>query len=321
MRDKNGVQVGKIKSTLRARRFFLFVVLSFGICSGFAATTKDEVVQIPFTLDADNIFVQVKVGGRGPFTMMLDTDSDPSAVDLPFAKSIDLKLRPVGGDVSGGGTGRPQVYLTKLQAVELGGLAVNQVNALAIDLSAIRSELQKDVQGILGNNFLAGRVVQIDYRKGVLRFYRSSPVPTNANSSRETFPFKFDEDASSIVLEGAAVNGKKILATIDTGSNGSFKLTPAAVESLGLTEVAANGKAANSVGYKGSAQNTSGTLDVISVGSIEIKMPEVVFFGKGSGRDQRPWGLNIGNAFLKNYILTIDYPKKLITLEKPSLER
>jgi predicted aspartyl protease len=303
-----------------AQRFFLFAAIGFGICGGFAAVSKDEVVQIPFTFEDNSIFVQVKIGDKGPFAMMLDTDSDPSVVDLSFAKSIELKLRQVGGNVSGGGTGRPQAYLTKLQAVEVGGFAVKELSALAIDLSAIRGELKKDVQGILGNDFLAGRIVQIDYPKGVLRFYRSSRVPADATSSRVTFPFKFDEDGSSIVLDGVAINGKKILATIDTGSNGSFKLTPAAVETLGLTEVAAKGQAANSVGYKGTAQNTSGTLDLISVGSIEIKSPDVVFFGKGSGRDHRPWGLNIGNAFLKDYVLTIDYPKKLITLEKPLVD-
>jgi hypothetical protein len=43
----------------------------------------------------------------------------------------------------------------------------------------------------------------------------------------------------------------------------------------------------------------------------------VVFWGKGTGRDRRPWGLDIGNAFLKDYIVTIDYLKKRIVLEKP----
>jgi hypothetical protein len=42
----------------------------------------------------------------------------------------------------------------------------------------------------------------------------------------------------------------------------------------------------------------------------------VVFFGKGTGRDKKPWGVNIGNVFLKDFVVTIDYRSKLVTLEK-----
>jgi hypothetical protein len=47
-----------------------------------------------------------------------------------------------------------------------------------------------------------------------------------------------------------------------------------------------------------------------------VDNPPVIFFGKGSGRDKKVWGINIGNEFLKDYVVTIDYRKKLITMEK-----
>lgn len=302
---------------MKIQILFLVVATGLVICTDVARASKDEVVQVPFTLEGNSIFVQVKIGDKGPVAMMLDTDTDPSAIDLSFAKSIGLKLRQVRGDVSGGGTERPAVYLTKIEALQFGDLPVKDLSALAIDLSAIQGELNKDVKGMLGNNFLEGRLLQIDYPKRVLRFYRASPIEANATGSRVTLPFKYYEDAGSMVLEGVSINGKKVLATIDTGSNGTFKLTPAAVEFLGLTEAAKNGKDQTSLGYRGAAHNSIGTVDLISVGSIEIKWPEVVFFGKGSGRDDRPWGLNIGNAFLKDYVVTLDYRKKLVTLERP----
>jgi len=40
------------------------------------------------------------------------------------------------------------------------------------------------------------------------------------------------------------------------------------------------------------------------------------FFAKGTGRDKK-WGINIGNVFLKDFVLTIDYRRKLIALERP----
>jgi len=72
------------------------------------------------------------------------------------------------------------------------------------------------------------------------------------------------------LCDGAMVNGKKVSATIDTGSDGTFKLTPAAVDSLGLTEAARNGTPNASVGYKGITQNTLGRIEEIVIGDIRL---------------------------------------------------
>jgi hypothetical protein len=103
---------------------------------------------------------------------------------------------------------------------------------------------------VLGNNFLTGRIVQIDYPRGVLRFSRSSSALPIARNTQAVFPFRFGDDAD-ILIEGVAINGKETKATLDTGSDGAFALTPAAVEDLGLTKAALSGDAETSIGYKG----------------------------------------------------------------------
>jgi hypothetical protein len=118
-------------------------------------------------------------------------------------------------------------------------------------------------------------------------------------------------------MEGVTINGKNTRATIDTGSDGTFALTPAAVQVLGLTDAVRDGHPDTSEGYKGTAQNTRGRVDRIGLGPIDVASPEVVFWGKGTGRDRRPWELDNGNAFLKDYIVTLDYSKRRITLQKP----
>jgi hypothetical protein len=89
------------------------------------------------------------------------------------------------------------------------------------------------------------------------------------------------------------------------------------VESLGLTEAARNGTPEASVGYMGIAQNTLGRIEDIVVGEVRLHSADVVFFAKGTGRDRKPWAVNIGNGFLRDYIVTVDYPHKLITLQRP----
>jgi hypothetical protein len=293
----------------------LAIVAGLNICSGLAAAPGGD-VDVPFVFEHNEILVRVRIGGHEPVTMMLDTDSDPSSINLSFAQSNDFKLREIHGQVTGGGSERPKVYLTRLEGVELGSLQARDLQAVAIDLSKIQNRLGLQVQGVLGHDFLAGRVLQIDYPAKVLRFYRSSSALPSAKNVQAAFPFRVGEDGD-ILFDGVMINGKKAKATLDTGSDGMFALTPAAVETLGLTDAARQGQPDTSDGYKGTVQSTRGKIDRIGMGSMEVPSPEVVFWAKGAGRDQRPWDLDIGNAFLKDYIVTLDYQRKRITLQKP----
>jgi hypothetical protein len=302
----------------------MVVVLVANLLFGFnlyLTTPRGEnsILQVPFTFDKNEIFVQVQIGGYGPVTMMVDANTDPSTIDLGFARSQNLKLTPVEGEATGGGSEKPQLYLTSIPSVRVGPVESNDLQALAIDLSGMSKALGTDLRGVLGNSFLSGRVVQIDYPKHVIRFYSPSSsyhAPT-ATSRRATFDFKYDEDDGCIIIEGVVVDGKPVRATIDTGSDGTFNLTPQAIELLGLTETARTGQPQASLGYKGKAQNTKGTVNRISIGPFQLRSPEVVFFSAGSGRDHKPWQVSIGNGFLKDFILTIDYPRKQISVEEP----
>jgi hypothetical protein len=254
------------------------------------------------------------MGQKGPYAMLLDTNTNPSVVSLALARSSGLALREVAGDVSGGGTDRPDVYLTKLPRVGLHASPPRDLQAIALDLEQMSSRLGTTIDGVLGHNFLSGNVVEIDYPNRLLRIGKR---PTSSLPVVASLPFRYHDDSSSIVVAGVMVNGHKVSATIDTGSDGTFKLTPAAVDSLGLTEAARSGTPSVSVGYKGTTQNTLGRIEEIVIGDIRQHSVEVVFFAKGTGRDQKPWGVNIGNGFLRDYIVTLDYPRKLITLQRP----
>jgi hypothetical protein len=274
----------------------------------------DAAPQIPFSFEHNEIIVRATIGQKGPYAMLLDTDTNPSVVSLALARSSGLALRKIGGHVGGGGADRPDVYLTKLTAVSLNGSPPKDLQAIAIDLDQMSSRLGTTIDGVLGHDFLSGNVVEIDYPKRLLLIGKR---PTSSMPVVARLPFRYDGDSSSLVIDGVRVNGNKVPATIDTGSDGTFKLTPAAVDSLGLTEAARNGTPDVSVGYNGIAHNTLGHVEEILIGDIRLHPVEVVFFGEGTGRDRKPWGVNIGNGFLRDYIVTVDYSRKLITLQRP----
>ena len=283
----------------------------------FARVRGQQVVEVPFEFVRNEIIVQVKVDGKGPFNMMLDTGTDPSAVDLATAKELGLKLSSAGGPVTGGGTDRNLAYVTKFPLIEVGGLTAKNVWTAAIDLSKVSERLGKPLHGVLGHSLLNGRVVQIDYPNRVVRFYSQSPFPKTAKqentSKRTVLRFRYDDN---VLIDDVFVNGKKVVGNFDTGSSGSFSITPAAVSYLGLEEEVKQAKVSTSVGYNNLYENREGKVSKVTVGAISIDAPTVMFFPKGTGYDKRPWGVNIGNVFLKDFLVTIDYRSKLIILER-----
>jgi predicted aspartyl protease len=250
--------------------------------------------------------------------MMLDTGTDPSAIDLATAKELGLKLAPIGQQGAGGGTSVNLTYETKLLLLEVGSLTAKNIEAVAVDLSKISQRLGRPLHGILGHSLLNSRIVQIDYPKQVVRFYTRSPFPKTTiqpnTSNRSVLPFRY---ADNVLIDGVSVNGKKMVANLDTGSDGTFQLTPAAISYLGLDEEVSKAQVSASVGYNGISQNRKGTISNITIGGISVDAPTVLFFAKGAGRDKKAWGINIGNVFLKDFVVTIDYRSKLIMIERP----
>jgi len=298
----------------------LAVLFATAACAGSFAQerTNAQVIEIPFDFYRNEILVQVRVNGKGPFSMMVDTGTDPSAIDLVSARELGLKLDSLGKRSTGGGTSVNLAYETKLPLVELGGLSAKNVAAAAIDLSKISERFGKPIHGVLGHSLLNGRIVQIDYPNHVLRFYSERPSSKpgkEANTAkRTTLHFHYDDN---VLIDEVTVNGKKVVGNFDTGSNGTFQLTPAAVTYLALEEAVKRAQPSTSVGYNNVSENRQGTVANVTVGGISIDSPSVLFFGKGTGRDKKPWGVNIGNEFLKDFVVTIDYRSKLITLERP----
>jgi predicted aspartyl protease len=259
----------------------------------------------------------VRVDGKGPFSMMLDTGTDPSVIELTTARELGLKLIPLGSPPVGGGNAPRQVYGAYLPLVEVGGITARNLEAVAIDLSKISERIGKPIQGVLGHSLLNGRIVQIDYPNRVVRFYSQSlaKMPKQPNTPQHTvLPFRY---VDNVLIDDVFVNGKKLVANLDTGSNGKFDLTPAAVVYLGMEEEVDRAPASSDVGYNGVAENKKGELSNVTIGGISVTGAPVVFFAKGTGRDKKPWGINIGNVFLKDFVVTIDYRRKLITFEKP----
>lgn len=303
--------LGKLLVTIFAT---LLVAMTAGVAQP-QTVAGASFVEVPFDFVKNEIALQVKINGRGPFTMLLDTDTNPSGIDSALARELGLKLGSTGQRASGGGSEINLVYATRLPVVEIGSLTARDVTAATISLVKLGERLGTPVQGVLGYSFLKDRIVQIDYPARKLRFYARSPFPpqVTTTATRTVISFRYEDE---LLIDDVYLNGQKVRGTLDTGSSSAFNLTPEAVTALKLEEDVRNGKVTSSVGYNGEHQGRSGTLKAVRLGEISIESAETNFWLPGTGHDKKQYQVNIGNVFFKDYVVTFDFRSKIVVLEK-----
>ena len=293
------------------------VLLVLCTAPAFPQTAKAP-VEVPFEFVANQIIVQVKIGGKGPFNMLVDTDTDPSAIDSATAKELGLEVGARGSVATGGGTEKNIVYPTRLPTVEVGAVSARDVLAATVDLKKLADKIGKPIAGVLGYSFLKDRIIQIDYPNSKIRFFAESPYPriALAPNTVNTIAFPFRREDGDVIIDSVFINNEKMRATLDTGSSSSFILTPDAVAILRLDEQADEAKTGNSVGYNGEYANKTGLLKSVRLGRVSLESVPATFWLPDTGHDKKPFQVNIGNAFFQDFILTFDFRGKIVVLER-----
>src|SRR5262245_46371607 len=201
------------KVALKLAQALIVLLMAAGL--GRAQAAKPP-VEIPFEFEHNQIIVQVKIAGKGPFNMLLDTDTDPSAIDAATARELGLAVGSKGATASGGGTEANTAYPARLPNVELGNVTARDVSAATIDLTKLGGRIGKPVHGVLGYSFLKDRIVQIDYPNQKLRFFTESPYPRIQFGPNTvniiSFPFRFED--GNVIIDSVFINNEKMRATL-----------------------------------------------------------------------------------------------------------
>ncbi len=296
----------------------LFLLGVIGVIENGSAQSRSAPVEVPFEFVHNQIVVTVKIGGKGPYHMLVDTGSDPSAIDLATAKELGLGLDSRSYAATGAGSDTQTGQMTRLPSIELGTIVARDLVAGAIDLKKLSERLERPIQGVLGYTFLRDRIIQIDYAVSKLRFFLESPYAGIQNQpntvNKIAMPFRYD---GGVLIDSVFINGQKLKATLDTGSSGTFALTPEAAAILGLDDQPQEGAAEKSVGYKGQDEGRSGVVKSVRIGRLSLESAPVSFWPTGAGHDKAKFQLDVGNGFFKDYLMTFDFRGKIVVFEEP----
>jgi predicted aspartyl protease len=298
------------------KQFAALIFLLLAVPAVFSQPGK-PLAEAPFEFVHNQIVVQVKVGGKGPYNMLVDTNTDPSAIDVATARELGLATGDKGGFATGGGNDANPVYPTRIPSVELGTLVARDIFAATIDLTKISKRIERPIHGVLGFSFLKDRIIQIDYPNSKLRFFAESPYPRIQLSANtvNTIAFPFKREGGDVIIDSVFINNEKMRATLDTGSSSTFTLTPDAVALLNLEEQAQPSET-TSVGYNGEYESKQGILKSVRLGRISVESVRANFWLPKTGHDNLKFQVNIGNGFFQDFVMTFDFKSKLVVFER-----
>jgi Aspartyl protease len=194
-------------SSMSDHRLKWFVWLAL-LMQGVSAWSS-PVTEFPFKLRAGLIWVQVDVTrGAKALNFILDSGAEASVISLQAAQRLNLAL---GQPVTVRGINTTTLgYWTDSLSARLGGIHLS-TNYLAMDLSALSDACHRRVDGLIGADFFAGRVVQIDFAAEKIRLLENGGSVARA----EVLPLQIEAARLRVPVEVVGLG--KAWARLDTG--------------------------------------------------------------------------------------------------------
>jgi predicted aspartyl protease len=288
----------------------------------FVLTGESKSVQLPFISVNNLVVVSARLNGKLPVNLLLDTGS-PS--NLLLDPKITRELNQVGArevDFSGPGTGQ-----RKLRGKVLIGLSLEMGEILGQDLAMVATSSKPEflkgvtkvpIHGVLGYAFFHQFVVTIDYANSLL----TVSEPSYFVPALDALALPFSLSNSKPVLQTSLTFGKRTYASrllIDTGASHDLLLhDDLGAKTKGLLLGGSEGTLG--VGFGGSIHGRKGVFHQIHMGhqvdfrNVMALFPEEGQYSKTAALDQDG---SIGNGLLKDYLVTIDYLRETLYLQKP----
>ena len=283
-----------------------------------AASTS--VVTVPFKLVTRHIVVQVKVNDSRPLSFVFDTGDKVGIIDIERARELGLDLQ---GQVRIGGAGSETLRGAHVRGAtwRLQGLdGFSQPVALAIPLGRLAARFGHDFDGIIGSDFIKQFVVEVDYKKSILRLHNKESFVYSGKG--ETVPMQLNAAGHPIIEaevtphSGAPVKGKFVL---DLGSSAALALHSPLVKEHRLLESHKTIRAIGTGGAGGESLGRIGRVAELKIGNFKIAAPTALFSeDKGGAFANAALAGNIGQRIASKFKVFLDYGRERIILEPTS---
>lgn len=282
-------------------------VLLYLLAAPVESEGQAPLADVPFVLHQNAIIITMVANDRDTVRLLLDTGWGPTALtDYAVAR-----LRRAGRIQESNGW------------VTLASLSVGRVRKTAVRVELFPAHdlapLIGPYDGVLATEYFKDLVLQVDYPRGRVRFFARSRVNTRAAANTFSLPMTFTSGASWLPFtDSIFINGRRAKGLIDTGGSGAFLAMPQLITALDLERSAQT--LTGRMGYlDGSPRESSvrfARVRSIQVGGTVVDTPRVLLAPPQLAGGNWGHDVVIGYGFLRNYVVTFDYPGRRITLER-----
>jgi predicted aspartyl protease len=182
----------------------------------------------PFDLDAtQRMAVKVMIGGKGPFSFLVDTGAERTVIARELAERLGLvegaklRLATIGGSA--------MVPSFRVAALQMSDLHLASVEAPAFFGRHIGAA------GLIGVDMLEERRILIDFRKESMSILETRRSARSLIRDDDAIVVTARNMAGRLILSDARINGKRVDVIVDTGAQTS-------VGNLALQEMVAKNR-------------------------------------------------------------------------------
>lgn len=254
------------------------------------------------------IVVSVRFHGlEGTYDFLFDTGA-PNVISTELAEKLNLK--PLTKDRVGSSNSLSQkTAFSKIDTIYIGDLAFSNTGVIILDFDRSPDMvcLGKKVDGIIGSNLMRQAIWQINYQDQTLTI--TDDTATIAIPNQMEIPFKPKTQGTPRIA--AQVNGVDFKLTVDTGKKRGIDLTAAEFKQVHKTFDTlriTRGFGIVSSGIFGVERDTLLMAKVPNVKIGAYELDTTVFTIKKKA------GNLVGNDFLNNYIVTINWQNNRLYL-------
>jgi hypothetical protein len=274
----------------------------------------------PFEIASNKPFVQVSIDGSDPQWFILDTGCRGSSiVARECAERLQLErgaeLRADIGAGSGTTAGiAPLRRPVRLMAL---GETLSVAEPMALTLGHVARVEGRRVDGLIGGDFLARHVVEIDYARRQIAVH--DPESYRPPSGATEIPLNLDTGwpvvSGTITPRGGTPIRCQLI--IDTGVRNTVTLFRPFAEQHGLYGAERSLRdAVTGSGVGGVSRGDVARLEAMELGSLSFAEPVAVFSRDTTGifAIDEPHGI-VGGELLRRHRTTFDYPHGRLILE------
>jgi hypothetical protein len=265
-------------------RGWLLVVM---LLLGSAAAAAEHESAVSFDLLPDGgIVVTGTIGGTGPFRFVVDTGSNRSAITTEVARRLDL--RPSAHTLMVTPSGRRACPLVRVSGLSIGRAPSVERQLLVLPAGDIAAS--RRVDGLIGQDVLAGLVYTIDYRRRRIVWHDDERLAPGGARLELTLA----DGRALVSLPQTPPRGATLRLVPDSGADGLVLFTGRDRPAVAMTPLDIAGLRT----LAGERLVRRALLDVLEVGDVRLRAQVALLVGG------TPEGDLLGDGLLPLHLFT-----------------